>query len=146
MFIRTLVGAVLLLLALGPTPARADHPTDRGEFKAVVASELEGQWGTNHFTDEKGMVITGANGGGPVLTVRFEGDRYDIKGWVRNEGSYVIVGAGAIDLRCEREAKTVKGIFKVEGDTLLLCYGKERPTSFEFKPGRCFMVLKRVKP
>jgi uncharacterized protein (TIGR03067 family) len=146
MFTRAVLGSVLVSSIVGLTMGRTDHPTDRGEFRVVVASELEGEWATDNFTDEKGMVITGANGGGPVLTVWFEGDRYAIRGWMRNEGSYVVKGAGAIDLRCEREAKKVQGIFKVEGDTLLLCYGKERPTSFEFKPGRCFMVLKRVKP
>jgi hypothetical protein len=144
MFIRTLFGTVLALLAIDRAPA--DNPVAKDEFKVVVASPLEGEWGTNHFTDEKGMVITGANGGGLALVIAFEGDRYAVKGWVTSSGTYVIRGAGAIDLYCEREGKSAKGIFKVEGDTLMFCYGKERPTNFEFKPGRWFMVLKRIKP
>jgi uncharacterized protein (TIGR03067 family) len=139
-------GLVLILLAMDLTTVQADHPGQKDEFRAVVASELEGEWATDNFTDEKGMVITGANGGGHVLTLQIQGDRYAIKGWVSNDGSYVVKGAGVIDLHCKRDGKTLKGIFKVEGDTLMLCYSKERPTGFEFKPGRYFMVLKRVKP
>jgi hypothetical protein len=141
---RGLAGAVLALAAVGV--AGADVTKDRDEFKAVVASELDGEWATDRFTEDTGLVITGANGGGPVLTLLFQGGRYTVKGWVTGSGTYAIRGAGAIDLYGEKERKTLQGIFRLQGDTLLLCYGKERPTGLEFKPGRWFLVLKRLKP
>ncbi len=55
---------------------------------------------------------------------------------------------GEIDLTATsgpEKGQTLRGIYKLEGDRLRICYGKERPTTFATGPGQdqVLMVLRR---
>src|SRR5262245_53539259 len=126
---RALAGTVLAIVAVGV--AAADDPKDRDEGKAVVA-KLEGKWGLNAFTSD-GKTTSWGNTtvyvfrANQVMRENASGKEVDL-------GTYVIWDwAGLIDLTFGPNG-TFKGIYKIEGDTLAVCYGRERPTKFESKP------------
>jgi len=71
-----------------------------------------------------------------------------------NMGGNHINGARKIDpskspkqitLIPDRSKKSLLGIYKLEGDTLTLCFGQTRPTEFKAKDGATLWVLKRER-
>jgi uncharacterized protein (TIGR03067 family) len=148
---RALSGMVLALVAVGV--AGADNPKDKDEGKAAPIKGLEGTWIYVSYT------LEGKQMQEPIQT----GRRYVIMGEkfiIRDKdneiykGTYttnLTKGPAEIDLVYEKPRMTVKGIFKLDGDTLTLCLGHtgvDRPTKFESNPGSVvyLIVLKRQKP
>jgi uncharacterized protein (TIGR03067 family) len=146
MFIRSIAMALVAVGVVG-----ADRPKDVDEGKAVaVASQLEGKWGSNSYIEDGILTMTKGDVYGFVLV--FQRDRFTGKCLKEQEGRYVDTRIGGIDMQPEKgewAGKTLKGIFKVEGDTVTICLGhpgKDRPTRFECEIGsRCTLyVLKRI--
>lgn len=140
---------LLSCFALVDTPKKP--ALDPGELK-----KLAGQW----------VVTQQEHGGKKVpakallnLAVEVAGNRMTTR--ERNEvkeGTTIVVldpkaRPAAIDLKITTGAdadKVVKGIYKVEGETLTMCVtepGKDRPTTFAAKEGtgHTLLVFKRLK-
>jgi uncharacterized protein (TIGR03067 family) len=149
MFNRVVVGAVVILLAVGPVGA--DSPKDEDEFRAVSWAGLEGRWlvvscveqGNRHPGKEVGE-----------WAYHFQGDQLTAlaQGVVMERWAYrAVPGPRLSELDWTSGGETLRGICRLEGDTLTLCMGyqgKARPTKFESgQSSDCFLlVLKRQKP
>jgi uncharacterized protein (TIGR03067 family) len=143
-----------LLLGLAVTigaPAAKDPPKKK---EATIVGEWVGEkavaGGMNLPIPDGGIVFTFATDG--VLTVR-EGNK-----GMPDTGSYKAdpkKDPAEIDLTPQpnkQEEVTLQGIYKLDGDTLTLCFrhgapGTERPTNFESPAGSdvIVMTLKRKK-
>ena len=122
-----------------PKPASTEHPL-KGEW--VVESHVASGKPLAPIGKPERITIThdrwkiGVEGKTEsCLTIDASKDPPQIDVWVPTQGD-------------EDEARC-RGIYKLEGDTLTVCYrmGKERPTKFESPPksGVWMMTLKRVK-
>jgi uncharacterized protein (TIGR03067 family) len=153
MFIRASVSIALALATLRLATGRADAPKDIDEFKVVVASELEGAWGTNRMTNDTGSYSVMKRPGEYAFVYKFSSDWF-FSGRANSSGRYTVKKGGQLDITYDRgdwAGKTAKCIYKLEGDTLMFCWappGMERPTEFKCPPGsnRMFVVLNRMKP
>jgi uncharacterized protein (TIGR03067 family) len=90
--------------------------------------------------------------GGDTLKVQFA--IYGDESFEINLGGNHVNGARKIDptkspkeitLMPDGSNKSLLGIYKLEGDTLTLCFGEKRPTDFKAKEGATLWVLKREK-
>jgi uncharacterized protein (TIGR03067 family) len=123
---------MLAVLSLALAPA----PFPRPPRKPMPAASLQGQWEGAHL-----LVIT------PGRATYHHGHlrEYDLSVDASAvPPAYEMRGTGNI------AGRVLRGIFKVEGDTLILCYhsaGRERPAAFE-GPGKgtYTAVYRRKKP
>jgi uncharacterized protein (TIGR03067 family) len=85
-----------------------------------------------------------------------EGGKYALELGVKDEGTFTVdPGKSPKEMDIKGEAgpnkgKTIKAIYKIDGDTMTICYelgGGDRPTKFETKPDtKLFLaVYKREK-
>src|SRR5262245_49892516 len=89
------------------------------------------------------------------LRIKIDGTRISIdEGEARDEAAQLALDPSqkpaAVDIKPLREGKdTVRGIYKLDGDSLTMCWAKEgeRPTEFASKTGtsHVLFVLKRKK-
>src|SRR4051794_25834979 len=141
--------AVLLTMAVAAVQAEAG--VDREELK-----RLQGTWAVmsqehgGKKSDAKSIANLTVEVAGTKVTTR---DGVDVK----EDASLTRLGArakpGEVDLKITAGVdldKVVKGIWKLEGDTLTICIAepdKERPKAFEAKEGsgHTLLVLKKAK-
>jgi len=141
---RTLLVSAALAMVLA-VPVKADENKDAakliGTWK-VTAAEKDGKAAAS--TDVKGQMvkitsdtITCTKGGKTEMACTYALDTSS-KPWT-------------ITLKCtegEHKGKTLKGIVKLEGDTLKVCHAspdKDAPSGFKTKEGQCSFTLERVK-
>lgn len=153
---KAIVCASLLCLSL-PTPGAGEDPPPK--------TELEGRWDVKHFE---------LNDASAKLLRLFHGLRPDEKkperaGYLLVEGEkFMPLGNGKLrreavgTLDAGKTPKTINlegtdrflkgskfvGIYKLDGDELMLCVaeGDVRPTEFKANPGQVLIRYERVKP
>jgi uncharacterized protein (TIGR03067 family) len=111
--------------------------------------QLQGSW----------QVTSAEREGKPLDTAKndrliFKGDQLTVQGKTGDESTFMLDPAqkpAAIDITpAKGPARTIRGIYQIEGDTLKLCFGdpsSERPKEFTAKAGTGFVLvtLKREK-
>jgi uncharacterized protein (TIGR03067 family) len=139
--------ALALALAVGPH-AVADVQAEGDELRGtwvVVAVEVDGKRLPDKELKKAPAVLTL---GGGTYTLRL--------GYQTTTGSYTLAAArsprrvNSTPGDGPSKGKTLKGIYKVDGDTLTACYdtsGKHHPTAFATagKPGWVLIVYKRER-
>jgi uncharacterized protein (TIGR03067 family) len=136
----TLASVFCLLILPGARAGKEDAP---GKGKEALKKEIErlrGTWGC------------ASPAGGGAVKVRFA--IYGDESFEINIGGAHLNGEREIDpakdpkeitLTQDVSKKTLRGIYKLEGDTLTLCFGEERPTEFKARKGVTLWKLKREK-
>jgi uncharacterized protein (TIGR03067 family) len=138
------------------SPQLTDFPeSSLSPAHTAAAKELQGKWKVTEFHTAHG---SSAVEGGRIIPYTFEGNKLITvgPGNVRVEIEYRLDPAKSpkqIDQRFTGGAIgrwIAKGIYKLEGDTLTICYGGPdvaRPTEFTAKPGdgRTMRVHKRLE-
>ena len=127
----------MLLLSLAVTFA----------LPAVLDKPLEGKWELTSL-ERDGKPDAAMQGAVRV----HEGDKYSLtpKGGKTVTGTYT-ADAKTLDMKPDDgryKGKTLLGIYKIEGDTLTICFadpGQPRPTEFASKTGVVVAVHKRLK-
>jgi len=139
------VTSALLFLALVPAaPAPKDAP------KPAADNPLLGEWVVESHV-ASGKVLPKV---GKVETITITKDRWQIEKESKSESLLSVdptKDPPHVDVWVpDQEENRARGIYKVEGDTLTVCYslGPDRPTKFESLPkSRVYLItLKRVKP
>ncbi len=134
---RSLAGVTALLLFIPALGAGAEPVDDQAKF--------QGSWRV------QSLVVGGQTVKDTNVVLTFAGDRLTRKaGDAMAEATFKLDPAKdpkTIDFRPEGGA-TVLGIYKLDGDTLTMCVGEERPAQFASVAGSKtgLMVLKREKP
>jgi len=136
-----LVGLALIVAAPAPkdppkAPAEAEHPLV-GEWilDSHISSgkRLPDPGDTFILTKDRWVIVNKGARTESLLAVDTKKDPRHIDVWVPTQG----------------EENRARGIFKLEGDTLTVCYtlGPDRPIRFESPPksGLALITLKRVK-
>jgi uncharacterized protein (TIGR03067 family) len=136
--------AFVLALCLVPQAAAEDKKPD-ADLKAMVGNwkiekaELGGKDITEHIKDLK-------------FEVR-DGGKYTAElGEVKDDGTFTVDPAKSpkeLDVKPTggpNKGQTVKGIYKLDGDTLTICYDHEadkgkRPAKFETKPDTTLLLI-----
>jgi uncharacterized protein (TIGR03067 family) len=145
-----------LLVLERDTPQLTDFPeSSLSPAHTAAAKELQGTWKVTEFHTARGF---SAVEDGRIIPYTFEGNKLITvgPGDVRVEIEYRLDPTKSpkqIDQRFTGGAIgpwIAKGIYKLEGDTLTICYGGRnvaRPTEFAAKPedGRTMRVHKRVE-
>ncbi len=138
------------------TPQRTDFPeSSLSPAHIAAAKELQGTWKVTEFHTARG---SSAVQEGRIIPYTFEGNKLITVGPanVRVEIEYRLDPTKSpkqIDQRFTGGTIgpwIAKGIFKLEGDTLTICYGGPdvaRPTEFTVRPGdgRTMVVHKRLQ-
>jgi uncharacterized protein (TIGR03067 family) len=137
----SLLIAVVLLAGAEPSDAAKD---DLKKMQGEWAAEKAQRGGTDAPADVLGK-----------LRVKIDGDRISIdEGEAREEKAQIALDPAqkpaAMDIKLLRQGgEMVKGIYKIDGDTLTICWAKDgdRPTEFASKAGtsHVLFVLKRRK-
>ena len=146
---RTPCAALVAVLCL-TVHAAADDKKNEADLKAMV-----GAW-----TVEKAE-LGGKDATAAFKTLKFEireGGKYTVELGVKDEGAFTVdasKGTKEMDIKSEQgpnKDKTIKAIYKQDGDTLTICYNLDpaqpaRPTMFESKADtKLFLVTyKRAK-
>jgi uncharacterized protein (TIGR03067 family) len=127
----------------------ADQPSDAAKKDL---EKLQGDWKVEKA--QRGGMDAPANVL-EKLTLVVKGDSMTVsEGGVRDEKAAITLDPGkspaAIDIKPARAGRdTVLGIYKLDGDSLTLCWAKDgaRPTDFASKEGsnHVLFVLKRIK-
>jgi hypothetical protein len=119
------MSAFVMVLAAGMAVGSGPEPVS-AEVKPPL--DLRGEWeGTlEHFDGQEARLVRGAV-----------------------NPQYVDEGDGKFRLRVRGRASVCLGIYRQEGDRVILCFGRpgeERPTSFQGGHGQEPIILHRVKP
>jgi uncharacterized protein (TIGR03067 family) len=147
-----------VMLTVGASLAAAgQRPED--EKTAATLKQLRGTWEATKVEGE-GMALSAEEIKAARITISFDGDRY-----VYNVARTNVTERGVIKIDPAKDPatmdvtptqgkdkdKTQSAIFKLDGDTLTICYaqpGQARPTEFAAKKGtgHQLAVLKRMRP
>jgi uncharacterized protein (TIGR03067 family) len=150
---RSLLGvAAVLCLSVFGSHADADRGDRTDNAETTVAAALRGTWAVESF-EVMGMKIDVPMAQRPTLTFD-NGKAIMNDGMRREETTYKTNDSKTpkeIDINEPRNQgnQTIKGIYKIEGDTLKIAFsangpGNARPTTFDAKDAGV-MVLKRTK-
>jgi len=152
--VRTLFVAALLLAPLALVSADDRKDKERKDSKDDSSKKLVGTWKvTACEKDGKAEASSDVKG----RTVKITGDTitcYDKNDKVHMACTYKLDTSSKpwkIELKCtegEHKGKTLKGIAKLDGDTLKVCHGKpdgDAPSSFDTKKDQCCLTLERAK-
>lgn len=136
--------SLLLVLAIA-----APAPKDGGKAPAPTDHALVGEWVVeSHVASGKPLPRVGK-----VERITISRDRWKVTKELEAESCLSLDPAKdppEIDVwvPAQEEEARCRGIYKLDGDTLTVCYtmGKDRPTKFESAPksGVWLMTLKRV--
>jgi len=143
---RTLLVSAALSLALVVPLAWADSKEDAskliGTWK-VTAAEKNGKSEASSEVKGKTVKITK-----DTITCMDKNDKTDMACTYTLDTSKT---PWTIELKCtegEHKGKTMKGIVKLDGDTLKVCHAKpdnDAPSDFKTKEGQCCITLERTK-
>lgn len=146
--------ARLMLVAVGLLAVGSVGVTAREEAKAGDTSKMVGTW-TVTACEKEGKKETAADiKDKKVKITRDTITCTDGSGKTEMACTYTVDDSAkpwAITMKCtegEFKDKTIKGVVKLDGDTLRICHAKPdatTPTSFETKEGQCCVTLERAK-
>ncbi|QJW99117.1 TIGR03067 domain-containing protein [Frigoriglobus tundricola] len=146
--------AALVALSIGYS---ADPPNEKEKELPEAAQKqlqkLQGKWKVVKLC-AKGMEYQPAEGDRDLIA-EFKGRKFSFTGVEKGEVVAIdsLADPKCLDMKCLEKGRTGvvdEGIFKLDGDTLTICFyqgeGKNRPTSFDApkEPGTVMAVFKRV--
>ncbi len=143
---RSVLSSLAVALLIGAGPATEDRIL-------TVQESLEGDWQMVYMESDNGTAM--GDGFSQNFRMKCRGQRmwFLSSGKVWSEERYRLDPGRtprAIDmtyLTNEPRGQTMRGIYRLEGDTLTLCWGKVRPSAFIRNNGKeqPVYVLKRIR-